>query len=128
MTDSFAEFNNFDKNFDKVNNTFDAYVVQAKQYIYYRNLETDYTESELQTLLYTIFEFTWAPTTEGNLFIGEGCIFNILYNTMEQYFNPNVVFTKEMMQPVLNSLLPYEIHVADIRDGVTYNYDFIISQ
>jgi hypothetical protein len=34
----FTEFNDFDRNYDKENNTYEEYALQAQQYIYFRNL------------------------------------------------------------------------------------------
>ncbi len=137
MTSDLEQFNNFDKTFDKVNNDFQTYLTNAKQHIYFRNLEVMYSEAEIEKLLFTSHNFQWAPTTQGDLNIGNGPVFNMLFNTMNQYFNPNSIFNRDIMISFINCLYPtdpliisspYEVNVAENRGGTTYNYDFIISQ
>ena len=124
-TDTFTEFNDFDKIFDKELHTYNDYVLQAQQYLYFRNLLNVWTVEELEIFLYKNANFTWNPLTEGDLFIANGCIFNILYNTMNTYFNPDVVFRREYLDNILMNGFG-DFHVVNIIDGTTYNYDFVI--
>lgn len=114
-------FNNFDKNYDKENNVFATYLDEAKTFIYFRNLQTIYSEEDLYKLFYTDFTFTIGETTIS------GTIFNVIFNNINQYINPNVIFTKDTIQPVLNGLLPCEINVVENKGDGQINYDFIIS-
>ena len=124
MTSEFDEFNDFDKTFDKENNTFETYAEHARQFIYFRNLETIFYQSELEKLFYVDYSFSWEdPYVE----IGYGSIFNMLFNAMNQYFNPNAIFTKDNMKPILNNELPCHLHITEFKDGgLFYSYNFII--
>lgn len=122
------EFNNFDKNYNKIINTFDDYILEARQYLYFRNQEIIWTENELELLFYTDADFQWSPSTIGDLNIGVGCIFNMLFNTMNKYFNPIIIFTKESMNELLlNPTATNEFYINSVNDGVTYNYNFNIT-
>jgi hypothetical protein len=121
-----TEFNNFDKNFDKINNTYDAYVSQAENYLYFRNLKTTWTMAELKKLLFDQSTFTWHPSIIGDLFIGEGSIFNLLFNEMNQYFNPEVIFNRNGLNHILMGE-SNEIQVRFASNGLTYKYDFVIT-
>ena len=120
------EFNEFDKNYDKINNTFDAYVTQAENYLYFRNLKTNWTMEELEKLLFRTVTLTWHPSIIGDLYIGQGSIFNVLFNILNQYFNPEVIFNHNGLNHILIGE-SNEIHVASVKNGLTYKYDFIIT-
>ena len=125
-SESLTEFNNFDKNFDKINNTYDDYVSQAENYLYFRNLKTTWTMAELKKLLFDQSTFTWHPSIIGDLHIGTGSIFNLLFNDMNQYFNPEVIFNRNGLNQVLTGE-SNEIQVRFASNGLTYKYDFVIT-
>jgi hypothetical protein len=125
-SESLTEFNNFDKNFDKINNTYDNYVSQAENYLYFRNLKTTWTMAELKKLLFDQSTFRWHPSIIGDLFIGTNSIFNLLFNEMNQYFNPEVIFNRNGLNHILINE-SNEIHVASVENGLTYKYDFLIT-
>ena len=125
-SDSLIEFNNFDKNYDKINNTFSDYVSDAESYLYFRNLKTNWSIEELEKLLYTHTTFAWHPSIIGDLYIGEGSIFNLLFNVMNQYFNPEVIFNRNGLNHVLTNE-SNEMNVSSVENGLTYKYDFRIT-
>ena len=125
-SESLTEFNNFDKNFDKINDTYDDYVSQAENYLYFRNLKTTWTMEELKKLLFDQSTFTWHPSIIGDLYIGDGSIFNLLFNDMNQYFNPEVIFNRNGLNHVLTGE-SNEIQVRFASNGLTYKYDFVIT-
>lgn len=53
--------------------------------------------------------------------------FNVFFNIFNLFFNPNIIFTKDMMGPVFGGLLPYEINIAENKGDTTIFYDFIIN-
>jgi hypothetical protein len=125
-SESLTEFNDFDKNFDKINNTYDDYVSQAENYLYFRNLKTTWTMAELKKLLFDQSTFTWHPSIIGDLYIGEGSIFNLLFNVLNQYFNPEVIFNRNGLNHILTGE-SNEIQVRFASNGLTYKYDFVIT-
>ena len=115
-------FNDFDKNYDKVNNNFATYLNSARSFIYFRNLQVIYTDADLEKILYLNFTFTIGTT------IFTGPIFNVLFNNINQYIeNPLIIFTKETMQPILDGLLPCEINVAENKGDTTNLHNIIVS-
>jgi hypothetical protein len=127
-SESLTEFNNFDKKYDKTNNTYINYLLEAENYLYFRNLRTIFTIDELEILLYKPASFSWVASVIGKLHIGDGCIFNLLFNVMNQYFNPEVIFNKNGLDALLsNSKEPNEILVNSMIDCMTYTYDFVIT-